>query len=344
LGLATPIAIMVSTGVAAKNKILLKDAATFEMLHSVTTAVLDKTGTITKGELRVDKVCEFSPEFKTVLGSFEKQSNHPLAVAVSSYLASENVPITTPENFVTVAGKGIEATLDGVIYRCGNAKFVEEWGISAGKVDTEGGSVIFAASKEKLLGYVTITDTVKETSKSAIEAFRKMGIKTVILTGDNKASGEKVRREVNADEVIADVLPIEKAQHVKALKEKGEKVLMVGDGINDAVALETADVGMAIGAGSDIAVESANIVLVRSDLSDAVRAIELSHKTIRNIRMNLFWAFFYNAIAIPVAMGLFIYPFGIKLTPMIASAAMSFSSVFVVLNSLRLMNALKKRS
>lgn len=340
LGLATPISIMVATGVAAKNKILLKNAAALETLHSVKVAAIDKTGTITTGELRVDRAVSSDDRFYSVLGALESSSSHPLALAVTDYLRENSIPFGSAENSLTVPGKGIEAKLDGKDYRCGNRKFIEEWGVNTGDVDTEGGSVIFAADKRKLLGYVIISDTVKESSAEAVAEFRSMGISTVILTGDNEKSARKVCAEVGADDVVADILPMEKADRVKALREKG-KVMMIGDGINDAVALETADVGVAIGAGCDIAIESAGVVLTRNDLRDAVKAVVLSRKTIGNIKMNLFWAFFYNAISIPLAMGVFI-PLGIQLNPMIASAAMSFSSVCVVLNSLRLMKALPK--
>ncbi len=341
LGLATPISIMVATGVAAKNKILLKNATALETLHSVKVAAMDKTGTITTGKLHVESLKSLDDDFIPVLGALERTSSHPLALAVLSYFEENSLSPETAENSLTVPGKGIEATVNEKLYRCGNGKFIGEWGVNVENVDTQGGSVIFASDKEKLLGYVIISDTVKETSAEAVAEFRSLGISTVILTGDNRQSARKVCKEVGADEVISDVLPMEKADYVKALREKG-KVMMIGDGINDAVALETADVGIAIGAGCDIAIESAGVVLTRNDLRDAVNAVILSRKTISNIKMNLFWAFFYNAISIPLAMGVFI-PLGVQLNPMIASAAMSFSSVCVVLNSLRLMNALKNR-
>lgn len=342
LGLATPISIMVSTGVAAKNKILLKNAVALETLHSVKLAAVDKTGTITTGRLKVNAVKELDKRFLSVLGAVEKTSSHPLALAVIDYIEEIGVSCEVASDSVTFPGKGMEACVDGAVYRCGNRRFIEEWGVKPEEIDTMGGSVIFAASKDKLLGYVIIGDTVKETSKKAIGDLAALGIKTVIITGDNRAAAEKVAREVGAAEVAAEVLPLEKAERVKALKQEG-CVMMIGDGINDSVALETADVGVAIGAGCDIAIESADIVLTRNDLSDAVNAVILSRKTISNIKMNLFWAFFYNAISIPLAMGVF-YPLGILLNPMIASAAMSFSSVCVVLNSLRLTRALKSQA
>lgn len=341
LGLATPIAIMISTGVAAKNHILIKDAKSLEALHNIDTIVLDKTGTITSGKLSIKSVNEYDSLFLPVLGSLEKASSHPIAKAINNYIEENNIVLKDVENFLTVPGLGVEGVVDGEKYYAGNKKYIQDK-IKDLSVDIESYlGIVIVASKEKVLGYITISDTIKESSIEAIENFKRQGIKTIMLTGDNKNSANYVKELAHVDEVIAEVMPDEKGNVIKELK-KDHFVLMVGDGINDAVALEEANVAMAIGSGSDIAIESADIILVKNDLMDAFTAYELSKKTIKNIKMSLFWAFFYNVICIPIACGI-LYPFfEIKFNPMLASLAMSLSSVCVVLNALRLFNFRKR--
>lgn len=341
LGLATPIAIMISTGVAAKNHILIKDAKSLEALHNIDTIVLDKTGTITSGKLSIKSVNEYDSLFLPVLGSLEKASSHPIAKAINNYIEENNIVLKDVENFLTVPGLGVEGVVDGEKYYAGNKKYIQDK-IKDLSLDIESYlGIVIVASEEKVLGYITISDTIKESSIEAIENFKRQGIKTIMLTGDNKNSANYVKELAHVDEVIAEVMPDEKGNAIKELK-KDHFVLMVGDGINDAVALEEANVAMAIGSGSDIAIESADIILVKNDLMDAFTAYELSKKTIKNIKMSLFWAFFYNVICIPIACGI-LYPFfEIKFNPMLASLAMSLSSVCVVLNALRLFNFRKR--
>ena len=341
LGLATPIAIMISTGVAAKNHILIKDAKSLEALHNIDTIVLDKTGTITSGKLSIKSVNEYDSLFLPVLGSLEKASSHPIAKAINNYIEENNIVLKDVENFLTVPGLGVEGVVDGKKYYAGNKKYIQDK-IKGLSLDIESYlGIVIVASKEKVLGYITISDTIKESSIEAIENFKRQGIKTIMLTGDNKNSANYVKELAHVDEVIAEVMPDEKGNVIKELK-KDHFVLMIGDGINDAVALEEANVAMAIGSGSDIAIESADIILVKNDLMDAFTAYELSKKTIKNIKMSLFWAFFYNVICIPIACGI-LYPFfEIKFNPMLASLAMSLSSVCVVLNALRLFNFRKR--
>lgn len=341
LGLATPIAIMISTGVAAKNHILIKDAQSLENLHNINTVVLDKTGTITSGELSIIAINEYDHNFLSILGSLEKLSSHPIAKAINDYIDINAIETFNVENFLTMPGLGVEGIINGKKYYAGNKKYLmNKLSISNIDIDSNLGIVI-VASDEKVFGYITISDTVKESSIKAIDNFKKQGIKTIMLTGDNINSANYVKSVAHVNEVVAEVMPDEKGNVIKSLKEN-YNVLMIGDGINDAVALEEANVAMAIGSGSDIAIESANIILVRNNLNDAFLAYELSKKTIKNIKMSLFWAFFYNVICIPVACGL-LYPlWEIKFNPILASLAMSLSSICVVLNALRLFNFNKK--
>ena len=332
---------MISTGVAAKNHILIKDAKSLEALHNIDTIVLDKTGTITSGKLSIKSVNEYDSLFLPVLGSLEKASSHPIAKAINNYIEENSIVLKDVENFLTVPGLGVEGVVDGEKYYAGNKKYIQDK-IKDLSLDIESYlGIVIVASEEKVLGYITISDTIKESSIEAIENFKRQGIKTIMLTGDNKNSANYVKELAHVDEVIAEVMPDEKGNVIKELK-KDHFVLMVGDGINDAVALEEANVAMAIGSGSDIAIESADIILVKNDLMDAFTAYELSKKTIKNIKMSLFWAFFYNVICIPIACGI-LYPFfEIKFNPMLASLAMSLSSVCVVLNALRLFNFRKR--
>ncbi len=334
LGLATPIAIMISTGVAAKNHILVKDAESLENLSYIDTVVFDKTGTITKNNLKIMDVVSYDDNFIKILGSIENHSSHPLAKAIIEYIEENNIELYDVNNHITIPGKGLEAEINNVKYYAGNKKYIEEiLNVTIDDIDTHHSLVILAS--DKVLGYVTISDEIKENSKQTIELFKNKNIKTIMLTGDNINNANYVKELVGVDEVIAEVLPDEKGNVVKKLKEN-HKVLMIGDGINDAVALESADIAMAIGSGSDIAIESADIILTNNDLYQAYVAYELSHKTINNIKLSLFWAFFYNVICIPIACGI-LYPFiELKFNPMLASIAMSLSSVCVVINALRL--------
>lgn len=347
LGLATPVSIMVGTGKAAQNGILVKSAQGLEMAHSITTVVLDKTGTITQGKPKVTNViCLKEQEEKSVLqilGSMESKSEHPLAKAILEKAKQDEVELLPVTEFENTEGMGIKAIVQGKRYLAGNRKMMQEEKMDTKQVEEQshkyegqGKTVIYLAQEQEIIAILAIADTVKETSKQAIEELKKMGLKTIMLTGDNLATANYIKEQVGVDQVIAEVLPHEKERQIRAIQEQGEKVLMVGDGINDAPALARADLGIAIGAGTDIAIESAEIILMKSDLLDLVTTIALSKSVFRNIKMNLFWAFFYNCIGIPLAAGVFYLSFGLTLNPMFAATAMSFSSVCVVLNALRL--------
>lgn len=334
LGLATPIAIMISTGVAAKNHILIKDAKSLENLSTINTVVFDKTGTITKNSLKIMDIVSYCDDFMNILGSLELNSNHPLSIPIKQYIVKKGINTYSVNNHITYPGKGIQGTINNVTYYAGNKKFIaDKINESIDDINSEHSIIVLAS--DKILGYIIISDEIKESSKETIALFKQNNIKTVMLTGDNINSANYVKNIVDVDQVIAEVLPDEKGNVIKQLK-VNNKVLMIGDGINDAVALESADIAMAIGNGSDIAIESADIILTNNDLFQAYIAYQLSKKTIKNIKMSLFWAFFYNIICIPIACGI-LYPFfGIKFNPMLASIAMSLSSICVVINALRL--------
>lgn len=347
LGLATPVAIMVGTGKGAQNGILVKSAEALETLHSIHTVVLDKTGTITEGKPVVTDILTdgtlTEDELLQIGASIEKPSEHPLAEAIVEKAKAQGLSLKEITNFNSVSGMGIAAFVDGEGYMAGNLALMEEEEVDLGifqaeadRLANEGKTPMYFANRDKVLGIIAVADVVKKNSKKAIDLFKGMGIDVVMLTGDNKRTAEAIRRELNIDRVVAEVLPQDKEQEIRQIQESGKKVAMIGDGINDAPALTRADVGIAIGAGTDIAIESADIVLIKNDLLDAVTAIQLSRATIRNIKENLFWAFFYNILGIPVAAGVFYLAFSLKLNPMIAAAAMSLSSVFVVSNALRL--------
>ncbi|HWT76642.1 MAG TPA: heavy metal translocating P-type ATPase [Mobilitalea sp.] len=347
LGLATPVAIMVGTGKGAQNGILVKSAETLETLQSVNTVILDKTGTITEGKPRVTDIIPASDISRRALieiaASIEKPSGHPLSEAIIEEAMSSDIPIADVADFQTIPGRGILAKLNGKSYHAGNRSYMqeqgiptEEWESHADTFAKEGKTPLYYADGSKLLGMIAVADVIKTTSFNAISELKSMGIEVIMLTGDNKKTAEAIRSQLNLEKVIAEVLPEDKEREVRKLQEKGGKVAMVGDGINDAPALVRADVGIAIGAGTDIAIESADIVLMKSNLKDVVTAIKLSKVTMRNIRQNLFWAFFYNTLGIPLAAGLFYTALGWKLSPIIGAAAMSLSSVFVVTNALRL--------
>lgn len=350
LGLAMPVAIMVGTGKGAENGILIKSGDALETAHQIDTVVLDKTGTITQGKPVVtDIICAAGKnadktQLLQIAGSLEKGSEHPLAEAIVNYCVTNNISLEKVTDFNALFGKGIEGTVSGTHYYAGNEKMMKEKGISLSTeqknqiqaLAKQGRTPLLFADEKQFLGIVAVADVVKPTSKEAVQKFRDYGIHVIMLTGDNEVTAQAIKEQVGIDEVIAGVLPTQKEEKISALKQAGHKVAMIGDGVNDAPALASADVGIAIGAGTDVAIESADIVLMKNDLLDAVGAVKLSKAVIRNIKENLFWAFFYNSIGIPLAAGV-LYPlFQIKLNPMFGAATMSLSSVCVVSNALRL--------
>ncbi len=347
LGLATPTAIMVGTGRGATHGILIKSAEALEMAHKVNTVVLDKTGTITQGKPVVtdlvtsENVSE--SELLQMAVSLEKLSEHPLADAIVEDAAKKNISLLSVTDFDQIAGQGITGRIDNKICYAGNRRMMEENHIQdqglfekADQMAEDGKTPLFFSKDGKLLGVIAVADVVKPTSRQAIEELKSMGTEVVMLTGDNKKTAEAIRRQVGVDCVVSEVFPQDKEKEIRRLQDEGKKVAMVGDGVNDAPALARSDVGIAIGAGTDVAIESADIVLMKSDLLDVSTAVQLSKAVIRNIKQNLFWAFIYNIIGIPIAAGVFYTAFGLKMNPMLGALAMSFSSVFVVSNALRL--------
>ena len=356
LGLATPTAVMVGTGLGASQGVLVKSAEALEGAAAATTVVFDKTGTLTEGKPSVTEVIAAEGVEKEDLialaVTLERKSEHPLAQAIVTYadMHSASVPVAQTQgeknaeltDFMQVAGGGLTATLAGSKIAAGNRRLMEQEGVDLGGLEASANALasdaktpLFFARDGKLVGIIAVADTIKPTSAKTILKLRAMGIQSIMLTGDQKTTAAVIGKKLNVDRVISDVLPSEKELQIRRLQESGENVIMVGDGINDAPALARADIGIAIGAGTDVAISSADIVLMKSDPTDVAGAIELSKATLRNIKQNLFWALFYNAICIPVAMG-FLAPLGVTLNPMIGAAAMGFSSVFVVTNALRL--------
>lgn len=349
LGLATPVAIMVGTGKAAENGILIKSAESLETMHTIDTIVLDKTGTITSGHPSIHDIVLIDPAldentFLALASSIEIGSEHPLAKAIVDEARARNLPIEEPSDYTALSGKGLKAKLNGKMYIVGNEKLMAEENIflpesiqvQYERLAQKGETPLIFVQGSTILGIIGVADTIRQSSKEAIAQFKQKGIYVVMLTGDNQKTAQAIAQEVAVDEVIADVLPAQKESVVRQFQSQGKKVAMVGDGINDAPALVRANVGIAIGAGTDIAIDSADIVLMKDNLMDVNTAYDLSDKVVKNIKMNLFWAFFYNILGIPVAAGVF-YPFwGLLLSPMLGSAAMSLSSVCVVLNALRL--------
>ena len=352
LGLATPVAIMVGTGKGAENGILIKSGEALEITHNVQSVVLDKTGTITEGKPIVTDIISFGMSENEILeigAALEKKSEHPLAEAV--LLKAKDMELPNAENFAAIPGKGITAKIQGNVYYAGNQKLIKEQGISCEKalssiekLSEEGKTPLILADEKQTLGVIGVADVVKPTSAKAIQELKKLGIQVIMLTGDNARTAKAIQKQLDIDTVIAEVLPQDKEREISRLQEEGKTVAMVGDGLNDAPALARADVGIAIGAGTDVAIESADIVLMKNDLQDVATAIELSKAVIRNIKQNLFWAFFYNVCGIPLAAGVLYPVFGLKLSPMFGAAAMSLSSLFVVSNALRLrfFHSLKK--
>ncbi|HEU0085794.1 MAG TPA: heavy metal translocating P-type ATPase [Candidatus Paceibacterota bacterium] len=340
LGLATPTAIIVGVGKGAREGILVKDAATLEKLYKVDTVVVDKTGTITIGKPTLVNI-ELPEEFISILASLERKSEHPIARAISLYVDEKNISTSEVSNFKNLEGRGIEGTVNGTEYYAGNAKLINDLGLSYdfSKIDkytAEGKTPVLLATKEKVIGFVMVSDEIKSESKQAVADLHKLGIKVIMLTGDDEKAAKHMASLVGIDEVVAHVLPGDKLAKIKQLKSEGRIVAMAGDGINDAPALAEAHVGIAMGTGTDVAIESAGITLLGGDISKMVKAIKLSKMTMRGIKQNLFWAFIYNIVGIPLAAGLFYPIFGWLLNPAFAGFAMAFSSVSVVGNSLRI--------
>lgn len=347
LGLATPVAIMVGTGKGAQKGILIKSAESLEVLHLVDTVVFDKTGTITVGKPEVTDIITYNKlekeELLAIACGLEEKSEHPLAESIIHKAKEDNIKGLKIEAFEAIAGRGIKGTIDKEIYLGGNLNFMKENNIdieyiieTGEKLAKEGKTPLYFAKDKELIGLIAVKDVIKVNSKQAISELKKMNINVLMLTGDNKTTAEAIKKDVGIDRVIAEVLPQDKEATISDIQKENKKVAFVGDGINDSPALVRADVGIAIGSGTDIAIESADIVLMNNDLLDVVTAIKLSRKVISNIKMNLFWAFFYNCIGIPLAAGVFYNLLGWKLNPMFGAAAMSLSSVCVVLNALRI--------
>lgn len=346
LGLATPVAIMVGTGKGAENGILIKSGDALETAHAIDTVVMDKTGTITEGRPRITDITSYMENENALVSlafGMEQGSEHPLAEAIVTYAKEHHIPPTPVSDFKALFGRGIRASINEQVYYAGNEALMKELHIDISPYRTyldtladNGKTPLIFADTKHILGIIAAADTEKASSAAAISLFKKMGIHVVMLTGDTKRTAEAIRQRLHIPQVIAEVLPQDKEKHIAQLQAQGHVVAMIGDGINDAPALAKADLGMAIGAGTDVAIESADAVLMRNDLLDAVSAVRLSKAVIRNIKENLFWAFFYNVITIPLAAGLLYPAYGIKLSPMIGAAAMSMSSVCVVLNALRL--------
>lgn len=345
LGLATPVAIMVGTGKGAENGILIKSGEALETAHNIKSVVLDKTGTLTQGKPVVTDVETALSEnaFLKIAAGLERGSEHPLAEAILEYAKAKGIEGEKTEEFLSVPGQGVKGKINDRWYFAGNSRMMKEQGIALGAYEKrlealadEGKTPMIFAEENRIIGILSVADVVKPTSRQAVKQMKELGIEVVMLTGDNKRTAEAIRKKLDIDTVIAEVMPQDKEREIARLQEQGKTVAMIGDGVNDAPALARADVGMAIGAGTDVAIESADVVLMKNDLLDAVTAIRLSKAVIRNIKQNLFWAFFYNALGIPVAAGVFYTAFGWKLNPMLGAAAMSMSSIFVVTNALRL--------
>jgi Cu+-exporting ATPase len=346
LGLATPTSIMVGTGKGAENGILIRSGEALERAHKIDTIVFDKTGTLTKGKPEVTDIIATGLSEKDVLfyaASAEKGSEHPLGESIIRKALDNGLEVTSSEQFRAVPGHGIEAVVNGKRVMLGNEKLMQDEGynidelkLKALELSEQGKTPMFVNVDNKMAGIIAVADTMKEDSVNAVKTLHDLGIEVVMMTGDNKRTGEAIARLANIDRVLAEVLPEEKANEVKKLQAAGKVVAMVGDGINDAPALAQADIGIAIGTGTDVAIETSDITIISGNIRGVVTAIALSKATMRNIKQNLFWAFAYNVILIPVAAGVLFPFFGILLNPMLAAAAMGFSSVTVVTNALRL--------
>lgn len=346
LGLATPVAVMVGTGVGAKNGILIKSAESLELLHKVDTIIFDKTGTLTVGKPKVTDMVSMieEKELLAIAGTLEEKSEHPLANAILEKVKEERVKIDSVTDFAAISGRGIKGNRKGKSYKGGNLAFMQENGVKidqeilqkAKELSEQGKTVIYFADSKTILGLIAITDPVKKEAAQVVKALKKRNIHVVMVTGDHQMVASKIAQQLKIKHVVSEALPQDKQKEMLKWQEKGSKVAFVGDGINDSLALTTADVGIAIGTGTDIAIESADVILMKDQLTDVVTAIDLSKAVIHNITLNLFWAFFYNAIGIPIAAGVLYGALGLKLDPMFGALAMSFSSVCVVTNALRL--------
>ena len=345
LGLATPLAIVVSEGLCALNGILIKKSEILENAQKVDTIVFDKTGTLTYGKLKISCIKNYSDmedsKLLQIVGSVEKKSTHPIGKAFTDYLEENNIDILNIENFENISGLGIKANIGNDEILLGNDKMLSKHQIENNyiedekKIAEEGNSIVYVVKNKKIIAIIGVNDIVRENTKEVIDTLNKNKIKTIMLTGDNKQTAEKIAKDIGITEVIAGVLPTEKAKTIKSLKESKNYVMMCGDGINDSPALASSDIGVSVKSGTDIAMDSSDVILTRNDLSNIIKLINISKRTIRNIKQNLFWAFFYNLLMIPIAMGI-LKPIGISINPMIASLAMVFSSITVILNALRL--------
>lgn len=341
LGLATPVAIMVGTGKGAQDGILIKSAESLEMLHKVDTVVLDKTGTITEGKPKATDIISNidEKELLKIASGLEQNSEHPLAEAIMEKAKQDKIEIPEVTDFISVQGRGVKGKINGINYFAGNIALMKDYNLEVNPNEEllkQGKTVLYFANEDEFIGSIAVADTIKDTSYQAIKELKRKNIEVLMITGDNKTVAETIGEKLELDKVISEVLPQDKEKEVSKLQEFGKTVAFVGDGINDSPALVKSDVGLAIGSGTDIAIESADIVLMKNNLLDVITAIDLSKAVIKNIKINLFWAFFYNAIGIPIAAGVFYLSLGWKLNPMIGAAAMSFSSVCVVTNALRL--------
>jgi heavy metal translocating P-type ATPase len=350
LGLATPTGIMVGLGIASKRGILIKNAEILEKLGKTNTIVFDKTGTITKGEVVLSEIESDlnEDEFLSISASLEKKSNHPLAKAITDAAKNKNIKTEEVTNFNEEAGLGISGKIEGKKYYLGNDKFMFNLGIkntpeSAVRMEKEGKTTIYLAvekdNKKEVIGHLAVSDVIKEDAFKIISSLKKMGIKTIMLSGDKENTAKYIAKQAGIDEVIAEVSPLEKAEKIKSLKNEGQIITMVGDGINDAVALAASDIGLAMSNGSDIAIESADVTILNGELAKIIQAIKVSRLTLKKIKQNLFWAFFYNIIAIPIAAGAFYLSKGILLSPIVAAGAMSLSSLSVIFNTLTMKKA-----
>lgn len=345
LGLATPLAIVVSEGVCANNGILVKKSDILENASKIDTIVFDKTGTLTYGKLKISKIYNYSNisefELMKIAGSIEEKSTHPIGKAFVDYMEEHKISKAGVKDVQNIAGYGIVGTVDNKKIILGNRKIIEKFSIQNNHLEDEndlasqGNSIIYVANENEILALIGVNDIVRENAKTVIKEIKEHNIDTIMLTGDNKETAEKIGKELGITKVVSNVLPSAKSETIKSLKEKGKKVMMCGDGINDSPALTNADIGVSVKSGTDIAMDSSDVILTRNDLDSVLKLVKISEKTVRNIKQNLFWAFFYNCLMIPVAIGFF-KPIGISINPMIASLAMVFSSLTVIFNALRL--------
>ena len=345
LGLATPLAIVVSEGLCASNGILVKKSEILENAQNVNTIVFDKTGTLTYGKLRIAEILNYSNiknrELLQLVGSIESKSTHPIGKAFTDYIDQHELKVLQVQEFETITGYGLVGKIENEKYILGNAKILEKYNINNEHIEDEkklaenGNSIIYVAKDKNVIALIGVNDIVRENTKEVINILNKNKIQTIMLTGDNKKSAEKIAKDIGITNIISNVIPSEKANIIKNLKKENRYVMMCGDGINDSPALASSDIGVSVNSGTDIAIDSSDVILTKNDLKSILNLIKISKKTIRNIKQNLFWAFFYNILMIPIAIGL-LKPIGISINPMIASAAMVFSSITVILNALRL--------